>query len=189
MRVKPIFKYGLVAGALALPAVAYPLGLGRLTVESYVGQPLVARIELLSTSKEELDTLSARVADAALYRQNNLQYQGVLARARVALERGPNDTAFLRVTSAVPISEPYLDLLVEVNWASGRVVRDYTFLLDPPGAQTATVEPITPLRPGVAPAARAQAQSSPAIAPSGSAPAAPARAAARSGAAWRRRHL
>ena len=60
MRVKPIFKYGLVAGALALPAAAYALGLGKLTVESYVGQPLVARIELLSASKDELDTLSAQ---------------------------------------------------------------------------------------------------------------------------------
>ena len=68
MRVKPIFKYGIVAGAVALPAAAYALGLGRLTVESFVGQPLVARIELLSTTKDELDTLSARVADPSLYR-------------------------------------------------------------------------------------------------------------------------
>src|ERR1700751_4017332 len=116
MRVKPIFKYGLVAGAMALPAAAYALGLGKLTIDSYVGQPLVARIELLSTSKEELDSLSARVADPNLYRQNNLKYQGVLSRARISLERGPNDTAFLKVTSSVPVSEPYLDLLVEVNW-------------------------------------------------------------------------
>ncbi len=172
MRVKPIVKYGLVAGALALPAAAYALGLGRLTVESYVGQPLAARIELLSTSKEELDTLSARVADASLYRQNNLTYQGVLSRARVTLERGPNDTAFLRVTSSAPVSEPYLDLLVEVNWASGRVVRDYTFLLDPPGSQTTTVDPVTPLRQGAAaPASR------PAPAPAAAAPSAPAAAA------------
>ncbi len=61
MRVKPIIQASLVAGALALPAAAWPLGLGRLTVESYVGQPLSARIELLSASKEELDTLSARL--------------------------------------------------------------------------------------------------------------------------------
>ena len=95
MRVKPILKYGLVAGALALPGAAYPLGLGKLTVESYVGQPLVARIELLASTKEELDTLSAKIADPTLYRQNNLQYQGVLSRTRVSLERGPNDTAYL----------------------------------------------------------------------------------------------
>ena len=155
MRVKPIFKYGLVAGALALPGAAYPLGLGKLTVESYVGQPLAARIEILGSTKEELDSLSAKIADPSLYRQNNLQYQGVLARTRVTLERGPNDTAYLKVTSTAPVAEPYLDLLVEANWASGRVVRDYTFLLDPPGTVTPPVEPITPLRAGAAaPAAR-----------------------------------
>ncbi len=153
MRVKPILKYGLVAGALALPFAAYPLGLGKLTVESYVGQPLVARIELLSPNKEDLDSLSAKIADPSLYRQNNLQYQGVLSRSRVTLERGPGDTAFLKVTSGTPVTEPYLDLLVDVNWASGRVVRDYTFLLDPPGSVAPPVEPITPLRAGSAPPA------------------------------------
>jgi pilus assembly protein FimV len=175
MRVKLIFKYGLLASALALPAGAYALGLGRLTVESYVGQPLVARIELLSATKEELDTLSAKIADTNLYRQNNLTYQAVLARTRVALERGPNDTVFLRVTSNVPVSEPYLDLLVEANWSAGRVVRDYTFLLDPPGSQQASVDPVTPVRPGTAaPAARAQ----PAPAPAATAAATPPVAAA-----------
>ncbi len=154
MRVKPILRYGLVAGALALPGVAYPLGLGKLTVDSSLGQPLSARIELLPTSKEELDSVAAKVADPSLYRQNNLQYQGVLSRARITLERGPNNTAFLKITSPTPVSEPFLDLLVEVNWASGRVVRDYTFLLDPPGSVAAApVDPLTPLRTGVAPAA------------------------------------
>ncbi len=154
MRVKPILKYGLIAGALALPGAAYPLGLGRLTVDSFVGQPLVARIELLSSSKEELDSLTARVADPSLYRQNNLLYQGVLSRTRVTLERGAGDTAFLKVTSGAPVSEPYLDLLVEVNSTSGRVVRDYTFLLDPPGTVAAPIEPVTPMRSGAAPTVR-----------------------------------
>ena len=82
MRVKPILQFGLVAGALALPGAAWPLGLGKLTVDSALGQPLSARIELLSATKEELDSLIAKVADPALYRQNNLVYQGVLARTR-----------------------------------------------------------------------------------------------------------
>ncbi|MCC7326742.1 MAG: FimV family protein [Burkholderiales bacterium] len=157
MRVKPILKYGVLAGVLALPTAAYPLGLGKLTVESYVGQPLVARIELLSTSKEDLDSLTAKIADPTLYRQNNLQYQSVLARARVAIERGPNDSVYLKVTSPTAVTEPYLDLLVEANWASGRVVRDYTFLLDPPGTVTTSVDPVAPLRAGAAAPARAQA--------------------------------
>jgi len=170
MRVKPMFKMSLVAAALTLPAAVHALGLGRLAVESYVGQPLVARIELLSTSKEELDTLSAKIADPSLYKQNNLTYQGVLSRARISLERGPGDTAYLRVTSSQPVTEPYLDLLVEANWASGRVVRDYTFLLDPPGSATPPVDPITPLRAGSAPAPRAAAAPA-AAAPAAAAPA------------------
>ncbi|MEO8753954.1 MAG: FimV/HubP family polar landmark protein, partial [Casimicrobiaceae bacterium] len=169
MRVKPILKYGLVAGALALPGAAYPLGLGKLTVESFVGQPLIARIELLSSSKDELDTLSAKIADPALYRQNNLQYQGVLSRARITLERGTGDTAYLKVTSGGAVSEPYLDLLVEVNWASGRVVRDYTFLLDPPGTVPPPVDPITPLRAGIAPPAPRAPTAPAAAAPSATA--------------------
>ncbi len=169
MRVKPILQFGLVAGALALPGAAWPLGLGKLTVDSALGQPLSARIELLSATKEELDSLTAKVADPALYRQNNLSYQGVLSRTRVSIERGAGDTAYLRVTSPTAVTEPYLDLLVDVNWSAGRVVRDYTFLLDPPGAPAAApVDPVTPLRVPAGVAARApaaSASSAPAAAP------------------------
>src|SRR5512145_2946717 len=133
MRAKPLFRYGLVAGALAaLSSGAHALGLGRLTVDSALGQPLSARIELTSVSRDELDTLSARIADPTLYRQNNLTYQGVLARTRVTLDY-VGGQPYLRIASVAPVNEPFLDLMVELNWASGRVVREYTFLLDPPG--------------------------------------------------------
>src|SRR4051812_20386667 len=175
MRAKPIFTYSLLAGALALPGHALALGLGKLTVESALGQPLSARIELTSVTREDLDSLRARIADPSLYRQNNLTYQGTLSRARVALEGGTG-TPFLRVTSPVSVQEPSLDLLVELDWASGRVVREYTFLLDPPGLPPAgATEPVTPARAGTpartgaAPAPRAPVgTSSPAAAGSSS---------------------
>ena len=164
MRAKPIFTYSLVAGALAFPGHALALGLGKLTVESALGQPLSARIELTSVTKDELDSLRAKIGDPSLYRQNNLTYQGTLSRARVSLESA-GGTPFLKVTSPVSVQEPFLDLLIELDWASGRVVREYTFLLDPPGmpAPTATAEAITPARAGTpartsaAPAPRAPA--------------------------------
>jgi pilus assembly protein FimV len=162
MRAKPIFTYTLVASALALPAPAYALALGKLTVSSALGQPLVAQIELTSASREELDSLQAKVADPSLYRQNNLTYQGVLARARVTVERTPDGRAVLRVTSPTPVNEPYLDLMVDVNWASGRVVREYTFLLDPPGTGTMlAVEPVAPARAGAATTAAAPQPAAP----------------------------
>jgi pilus assembly protein FimV len=172
MRVKPIITYGLVASALFAPLTVHALGLGKLTVDSALGQPLSAKIELLPGSKEELDSVVAKVADPALYRQNNLQYQAALSRARVTMERGANGETYLRVSSPTLMNEPYLDLMVEVNWSGGRVVRDYTFLLDPPNmvADAAPVEPVTPPRGGSA--SRAQA------APVAAAPSAPQAAAA-----------
>jgi len=152
MRAKSILSLTLLAAALAHSGIAASLGLGKLTVQSSLGQPLSAQIEITSIAKEELDSVSARVADPSLYRQNSLSYQGVLSRARVAMERLPNGDAVLKVTTAASVAEPYLDLLVEVNWASGRVVRAYTFLLDPPGTSVpvAPVEPVTPPRAGTA---------------------------------------
>jgi pilus assembly protein FimV len=186
MRAKPLFTFSLLAGALALHGQALALGLGKLTVESALGQPLSARIDLTSVSRDDLDSLRARVADPSLYRQNSLTYQSTLSRARISVE-GAGGTPYLRVTSPVPVQEPFLDLLVELDWAAGRVVREYTFLLDPPGIQMAApTEPVTPARAGTpartaaAPAPRAPAATSSA-APA--APATTASAAATTGAA------
>src|SRR5947209_19416091 len=106
MHVKPILTLGLMAGALVLSGSALALGLGKLTVLSSLGQPLSARIELTSASKEELDSLSAKVAEPTLYRQNNLAYQGVLARSRVTLERSPSGQSALIVTTQGALNEP-----------------------------------------------------------------------------------
>jgi pilus assembly protein FimV len=159
MQAKAMFKLSVLASALALAGVVNALGLGKLTVQSSLGQPLQARIELTSASKDELDSLSAKIADPSLYRQNNLAYAAALSRARVSIERDANGQAYLNVTTAGTVNEPYLDLMVEINWASGRVVREYTFLLDPPGAgiPAPLVDPVAPVRQGSAPVRTAPA--------------------------------
>ena len=83
MRAKPILSLTLLAAALGLPGMAASVGLGRMTLQSSLGQPLSAQIELTSVTNEDLGSLTARVADSSLYRQNGLTYQGVLSRARV----------------------------------------------------------------------------------------------------------
>lgn len=136
MRAKPMFTYSLIAAALAFNGHALALGLGKITVESALGQPLSARIELTSVGKDDLDSLRAKVADPALYKQNNLTYQAALSQARITLVNA-GGTPYLKVNSPVAVLEPFLDLLVELDWSSGRVVREYTFLLDPPGMRVA----------------------------------------------------
>src|SRR4030095_11920766 len=82
MRAKPILTLSLLATALLLPGTGAALGLGKLTVNSALRQPLSAQIELTSAAKEELDSLAARIAAPSLYAQNNLTYPGALSRAR-----------------------------------------------------------------------------------------------------------
>src|SRR5215831_5093317 len=159
MRAKPWITRGVMTAVAALPISALALGLGRLTVDSGLGQPLSARVELTAVQKDELDSLTAKVADQAVYRDNNVQYPAVLTRARVSVEQGSNNVPYLRVSTTQAVNEPFLDLIVEVNWATGRVVRNYTFLLDPPSVtERQAVEPVAPVR--AAPAApRAEAPS------------------------------
>src|SRR5262249_13867088 len=92
---------------------------------------------------------------------------GALSAARVSVERDANGQPYLRIRTNSPVSEPFLDLLVEINWASGRLVRDYTFLLDPPGStmMAAPAEPVTPERTGAAPARAASPAAAAAAAP------------------------
>ena len=100
MRAKPYITCGLLAGALTLPVSVFALGLGKLTVQSGLGQPLSATIELTSAQKDELDTLRARIADPAVYRDNNVQYPAAMSRARIVVEQTANGAPYLRVTTS-----------------------------------------------------------------------------------------
>lgn len=122
----------MLALALAvLPFGVQAAGLGKLTVVSALGQPLRAEIEL-TASREEYSSLSARLASAEAFRGAGIEYSPALAGIRFSLDRRADGQPYLQVTSDRPLNEPFIDMLVEVNWTSGRLVREYTFLLDPP---------------------------------------------------------
>jgi pilus assembly protein FimV len=117
---------------LLLPSLAGAAGLGKLTVLSALGQPLKAEIEIVSLQPGEADSLTARLAAAEAFRQANIDRAGILLSIRFAVEARANSRYVVSLTSAQPISEPFLDLLVELNGGNGRLLREYTFLLDPP---------------------------------------------------------
>jgi pilus assembly protein FimV len=146
--------------AALLPCVAGAAGLGRLNVLSALGQPLVAEIEL-SVSKEELGSLSVRLASPDAYRNANLQYNPALTGSRIAIERRPNGQSFVKITSSRPVAEPFIDLLIELTWASGRLSREYTALLDPPGVPSAPPAPAVSAVPESRPAPAPEAQPQP----------------------------
>ncbi len=122
----------LALAFVLLPSLAVAAGLGKLTVFSGLGQPLKAEIELLALEKGEADNLGVRLPPADVFRKANIDYSAALLSVKFKIEQRGADRYVVVLSSAQPMNEPFLDLLVELDWNTGRLVREYTFLLDPP---------------------------------------------------------
>jgi pilus assembly protein FimV len=124
---------GIIAAALSLAASSWvhAAGLGRLTVLSPLGHALNAEIEIVSLQPGEEESLTARAAPFEAFRQAGIEPHPALVDMRFAIARR-NGRPVIHVTTSQPVSEPFLDLLVELQWDQGRLVREYTVLLDPP---------------------------------------------------------
>ncbi|HEY9194194.1 MAG TPA: FimV/HubP family polar landmark protein [Methyloversatilis sp.] len=131
----------LTALLSALPLTAGAAGLGKLTVQSAIGQTLRAEVEL-SASAEELASMTARLAPPSAFKQAGVEFASSLSGVKVQVDKR-GSRPVLVVTSDRVVNEPYLDVLIELTWSSGRLVREYTFLLDPADiAKPAAVEPV-----------------------------------------------
>jgi pilus assembly protein FimV len=159
----------VVMAALALPLAVQAAGLGKITLLSALGQPLNAEIEIVSLQPGEED-LSARLATQQAFTQAGIDANPILSDVRFTIERR-GSTPILRLRSSQPINEPFLELLVELTWPTGRLVREYTFLLDPPEYKTKMATAATPPKP--APSAEPKPAAAPEQAAAPSTPATP----------------
>tara|TARA_R110001599_G_scaffold171353_1_gene362468 strand:+ start:485962 stop:488667 length:2706 start_codon:yes stop_codon:yes gene_type:complete len=106
-------------------------GLGKLTVLSALGQPLRAEIALVGVEPGEAESLMPKLASPEAFQQANIELNPALFSLKFAVEKqGSRD--IIRVTSTQAMNEPYIDMLLELGGNKGRLVREYTFLLDPP---------------------------------------------------------
>ncbi|MDD5330897.1 MAG: hypothetical protein PHX38_12915 [Sulfuricella sp.] len=140
-------KAWVTAGVLLFAsASALAAGLGRLTVTSTLGQPFRGEIELLAVDKKDIGSIRANFASLEAFREAHIDRSPALSSIRFSVEQKKNGEPYLKVTSTKPIDDPFLDMLVEIDWPSGRLVREYTVLLDPPGygAAREAVAPVTP---------------------------------------------
>lgn len=132
---KTSLKASLIAAAIAtISSGSHAAGLGPINVFSAIGQPLRAEVELNATP-QEMQSLTARIASAEAFRQASLAYSPLMSALKLAVESRGNRAVVL-ISSDRPLSEPFVDLLIELDWTSGRVIREYTFLLDPAPAGT-----------------------------------------------------
>jgi pilus assembly protein FimV len=116
-----------------MPFAAEAAGLGKLTVISGLGEPLSAEIELLSTSPEELSSLSAAIAPEDAYAVQGIERLALHSAIKIEVAKKANGTPILKLSTRQPVNDPFLDMLIQVDWSTGRLLREYTVLLDPPG--------------------------------------------------------
>lgn len=164
MRKSKIKQISLAVCMAFMPIIGYTAGLGKLNVNSGLGEPLKAEVELLSVTPEELSTLTAAIASEEAYNVQGIARLGIHSNIRVDVAKSDLGAPVLRIRSNTPINDPYLDMLIQVDWASGRLLREYTVLLDPPEYKQATnaASDFSPVvRPNVSAASTSSVSSAP----------------------------
>lgn len=114
------------------PVSVYALGLGELELRSYLSQPLVAEVELVGVQPGDAEVLTARLASSEAHQKAGIDRPFSLSALKFSVLERAGGLPYLRVTTREPVKEPYFHFLLELSSADGRVLRDYTLLLDPP---------------------------------------------------------
>src|SRR5690606_3783599 len=122
----------LLTGALLSPTTLWALGLGEIRLNSALNQPFDAEIELISVTPEELASLKVGLAGNDVFARYGIDRPNYLANFDFSVMRTRDGRAAIKVRSNRSVTEPFVTLLVEASWARGRLVREYTVLLDPP---------------------------------------------------------
>ena len=169
-RLQTVAAAALLCASLMHHGDADALALGRVAVQSALGEPLRAEVDVLEITPEEAGSLRVGLAPVEAFRSAGMEFNGALSGLQVTLQRRADGRPYLSLVGNRPVNEPFVDMVLEVNWASGKLVRDYTMLLDPP--KTAAAPAPAPVNAGVARApAAAQAPAAPMVAAPAAAPA------------------
>ena len=132
---------------LASPSTLFALGLGDIQLHSALNEPLDADIELVSAAPDELSSLKASLANRETFARYGLERPASLLNLEFRVTRSGDGRNVLKVRSREPITEPFVSFLVEVNWSRGRLLREYTLLMDPPiympGTEQAASAPVS----------------------------------------------
>jgi len=152
----------MLMACLLSPSLTWALGLGEIHLNSSLNEPMNAEIDLIAAGPEELAALRATLAAKDAFTRYGIDRPPFLSTLTFKLGKSKDGRDVLLVRSSESIPEPFVTFLVEVNWARGRLMREYTVLLDPPvyspGERASTAAPVTAATtaPGSAPTARAR---------------------------------
>ncbi len=140
---KSIFRVWLLAALLTAPWAVHAAGMGKLTVNSALGQPFKAEIDLVAVKKEEIPSLTVHLASRDAFRKADIDYPHFLSTFQISIATRPDGQPYVRIVSPQPVVEPFLSMLIELSWPSGRLLREYTVLLDL--SETDVPQPMAPV--------------------------------------------
>jgi pilus assembly protein FimV len=155
----------MLVGFLTASSQILALGLGELTLKSALNQPLVAEIDLVDADGFTEEEMKSSLAGQSVFDKAGVDRSYFLTKIRFQTSGKK-----ILVTTREAVTEPFLNFLVELNWPSGRVLREYTVLLDPPVFDSDTIRPLAsvpvadePPAPVAAPAPAAKPAGMPSI--------------------------
>ena len=124
--------------------------MGGINVMSSLGHPLKAEISLAELGRNDKSTLSAKMASVNEFKSAGLDFPYSLPKLTFEVDTRANGEVYLKLTSTQPVNEPFVSLLIELSWPSGKLLREYTFLLDPAGfvpeqPRLTEVKPVEPM--------------------------------------------
>jgi pilus assembly protein FimV len=122
----------LLWGVLLAPSTLFALGLGEIRLNSALNQPFDAEIELISPTTEELQSLKIGLASGETFSQYGVDRAAFLSSFRFRIVRSADGRNVIKVTSRDRVTEPFVTFILQAGWSRGRLLREYTVLLDPP---------------------------------------------------------
>lgn len=125
-------RWLLVAALLLLPAYSHALGLGRLKVHSALNEPLNAEVEFTSITEKEIKGLNASLATRADFDAAGIERQPYLSTIKFTVAKRLDGHYILQLQTEQPLDEPFVHFLLQIEWPGGRVIREYSALIDPP---------------------------------------------------------
>jgi pilus assembly protein FimV len=125
---------------------AHALALGRLNVLSSIGEPLRAEVEILDLTAADADSLRPSLASAEAYKAMGLDYNPDLNNIQFNVLPMADGRTVLQLNNSRPVTAAFVDIVLEVSWASGKITRDYTLLLTPPKSAV-SAPPVAPVLP------------------------------------------
>lgn len=121
------------AGLTMSPLSVQALGFGGIKLKSSLNEKLNAEVALLSATANDVQSLTINLATEEAFLRSGIDRSALLNKLKFKVKQRSNGDYYIHLTTSESVREPFMNFLLELNWKNGRMLREYTMLIDPPG--------------------------------------------------------